>query len=260
MRASSPCRSLPPSAHHALVRAGKYQDAHPWMQRVVVSKDLCYVFQHSHQDWEASVQHQPSHYTQLHAGVCSPRRSLPPSAHHAPVRAGQHRGAHPRMQHVVVSKDLCHVLQYLHQDREASVRHQPSHNTIRKMTCFLAWLGVTWPNWVYWPHWESWPNMPRHANAAVLLTVSPSHFKSAISSGKVSLLCLFEFVFLVSFCTFTSTFLYFSLMSFKSKRTGLFKDKKDNKKVWKSTDIIPDVPPKFSASTLYYLEHISYIW
>ena len=30
-------------------------------------------------------------------------------------------------------------------------------------------------------------------------------------------------------------------MSFKSKRTGLFKDKKDNKKAQKSTDIIPDV-------------------
>ena len=30
-------------------------------------------------------------------------------------------------------------------------------------------------------------------------------------------------------------------MSFESKQTGLFKDKKDNKKVRKSTDIIPDV-------------------
>ena len=29
-------------------------------------------------------------------------------------------------------------------------------------------------------------------------------------------------------------------MLFESKRTGLFKDKKDNKKVRKSTDIIPD--------------------
>ena len=64
---------------------------------------------------------------------------------------------------------------------------------------------------------------------------------SVLTSGKVSLLCLFEFVFLVSFYTFTSTFLYFSLMSFKSKWTGLFKDKKDNKKARKSTDIISNV-------------------
>ena len=52
----------------------------------------------------------------------------------------------------------------------------------------------------------------------------------------MSLLCLFEFVFLVSFCTFTSTFLYFPLTSFESKRTGLFKDKKDNKKARKIPD------------------------
>ena len=45
----------------------------------------------------------------------------------------------------------------------------------------------------------------------------------------------------MSFCTFTSTFLYFPLMSFESKWTGLFKGKKDDKKAQKSTDIIPDV-------------------
>jgi hypothetical protein len=60
------------------------------------------------------------------------------------------------------------------------------------------------------------------------------------TSGKVSLLCLFEFVFLLSFCTFTFTFLYFQVMSFESKPTGLLKTKKKTKKTQKSTDTFPD--------------------
>ena len=48
------------------------------------------------------------------------------------------------------------------------------------------------------------------------------------------------------FLYFYFYFQYFSLMSFKSKQTGLFKDKKDNKKVQKSTDIISDTADKFN--------------
>jgi hypothetical protein len=60
------------------------------------------------------------------------------------------------------------------------------------------------------------------------------------SLGKVSLLCLFESVFLLSFCTFTFTFCVFHLMSFESKLTGLFKDKKKTKKTGKSMCSFPD--------------------
>jgi hypothetical protein len=63
---------------------------------------------------------------------------------------------------------------------------------------------------------------------------------SSNTSGKVSLICLFEFVFLLSFCTFTFTFLYFQVMSFESKPTGLLKTKKKTKKTQKSTDTFPD--------------------
>jgi hypothetical protein len=67
---------------------------------------------------------------------------------------------------------------------------------------------------------------------------------SDYASGKVSLLCLFYFVFLLSFCTFTFTFCTLCIMSFESKPTGLLKDKKDMEKTWKSTDTFPDVMPR----------------
>jgi hypothetical protein len=44
----------------------------------------------------------------------------------------------------------------------------------------------------------------------------------------------------MSFCTFTFTFCTLHVMSFKSKPTGLLKDRKDPKKTQKSTDAFPD--------------------